>query len=376
MSIKCLIDEIHPVKGPIPNLYGSELFLNVDDEVEYFHSYFANKMTKWVYPIILDNMILLNTLMLNENKLKKALPKNVVDGALSGRGLILICINEPLRQEILDHLEFMINNTEIGQKIIMITFHTVNNPNFIRHSKYDYDHFSVLSEFAPSQKAAHFNYYYGDGSTSFENLENFDNRHYCCFMQYFYETPDKGLVLDLLEKHELLNYGFVSAKEKAKNFNSIFSSTSAVAPDYKLSFSSNNKLFDNLSLFKTFEKVDLNLVYTGDILTCNAVWVGEAINRNFALKKPFIALGQKGTLKAIKHLGYKTFSDILDEDYDDETDDLKRVQKALRSLKVYIDNKPDINKLKDVLEHNHNIWLNKKRYVTEKIHEMLDESKF
>ena len=60
----------------------------------------------------------------------------------------------------------------------------------------------------------------------------------------------------------------------------------------------------------------------------------------------------------------------------DETDDLKRVQKALRSLKVYIDNKPDINKLKDVLEHNHNIWLNKKRYVTEKIHEMLDESKF
>ena len=58
MSIKCLIDEIHPVKGPIPNLYGSELFLNVDDEVEYFHSYFANKMTKWVYPIILDNLIL------------------------------------------------------------------------------------------------------------------------------------------------------------------------------------------------------------------------------------------------------------------------------------------------------------------------------
>ena len=102
-------------------------------------------------------------------------------------------------------------------------------------------------------------------------------------------------------------------------------------------------------MFKTFEKVDLNLVYTGDILTCNAVWVGEAINRNFALKKPFIALGQKGTLNAIKHLGYKTFSDILDEDYDDETDDL---------------------------EHNHNIWLNKKRYVTEKIHEMLDESKF
>ena len=43
----------------------------------------------------------------------------------------------------------------------------------------------------------------------------------------------------------------------------------------------------------------------------------EKIFKPMMLEKPFVVNGTKGYLKELKRLGFKTFSDVIDESYDD-----------------------------------------------------------
>ena len=50
-------------------------------------------------------------------------------------------------------------------------------------------------------------------------------------------------------------------------------------------------------------------------------------------KQPFIMLGAKGSLNALRKQGFKTFEEYWDESYDDEADDTKRFFKVLDLIK-------------------------------------------
>jgi hypothetical protein len=52
-----------------------------------------------------------------------------------------------------------------------------------------------------------------------------------------------------------------------------------------------------------------------------------------ALEMPFVLVAPAGSLEYLREYGFKTFSGILDESYDTETDDIRRVERVAQLLK-------------------------------------------
>ena len=73
--------------------------------------------------------------------------------------------------------------------------------------------------------------------------------------------------------------------------------------------------------------------------------------------QPFIIVGNTGSLKMLKQLGYQTFSDIIDERYDDITNDIDRMRELITVCFSIANrtNKEHINMqamIKETLEYN------------------------
>ena len=71
-------------------------------------------------------------------------------------------------------------------------------------------------------------------------------------------------------------------------------------------------------------------------------------------KRPFVVFGSIGQLKALHKLGFKTFSEVIDESYDDEQNEDKRFRMVLNAMNYLCDKNPRsvYEKLASVLTHN------------------------
>ena len=71
-------------------------------------------------------------------------------------------------------------------------------------------------------------------------------------------------------------------------------------------------------------------------------------------KRPFVVFGSPGHLKALRKLGFKTFSSVIDESYDNEENREKRFQMVIRAMEKVNDLDPVevYNKLNMVLNFN------------------------
>ena len=77
-------------------------------------------------------------------------------------------------------------------------------------------------------------------------------------------------------------------------------------------------------------------------------------------KRPFIIIGPKNTLKFLKDQGFKTFSNIIDESYDQIDDPNERLQKIMEITKEYnqktLDQTiQDLVMVKEEVAHNYNL---------------------
>ena len=69
-------------------------------------------------------------------------------------------------------------------------------------------------------------------------------------------------------------------------------------------------------------------------------WLTEKTAKCLVTGKPFILIGGQGILQQVRNLGYKTFSAVLDESYDQATTPTARILTAINSLKQLY-NSPD-----------------------------------
>jgi hypothetical protein len=85
----------------------------------------------------------------------------------------------------------------------------------------------------------------------------------------------------------------------------------------------------------------------------------EKTFKPIALEMPFILVAPAGSLSYLKEYGFKTFGSIIDESYDNETNDFKRLEK-ISDLLVAIDNMSNKEKQQlhrhclPMVEHNYN----------------------
>ena len=80
----------------------------------------------------------------------------------------------------------------------------------------------------------------------------------------------------------------------------------------------------------------------------------EKTAKPMVAKRPFVVFGSPGQLKALRQLGFKTFSKVINESYDDEVDRDKRFKMVLDAMEQLCEKDPFsvYEQLLDVLEHN------------------------
>lgn len=88
----------------------------------------------------------------------------------------------------------------------------------------------------------------------------------------------------------------------------------------------------------------------------------QAINA----KRPFVILGPAGSLQRLKSLGYRTFPTVIDESYDQIQNPNDRLKKVITCVKELAgrdieDLKTQINSIKDVLDHNYELFYQKRK---------------
>jgi hypothetical protein len=98
-------------------------------------------------------------------------------------------------------------------------------------------------------------------------------------------------------------------------------------------------------------------------------FLSEKVFKPIAQQHPFIILGRPGSLEALRSIGYKTFNGLIDESYDRETDDIKRMGMVIkevtrlceldkRSLTIFL------TEAKKICLDNYNTLLNKTEFLT------------
>lgn len=95
------------------------------------------------------------------------------------------------------------------------------------------------------------------------------------------------------------------------------------------------------------------------------IFISEKTYKPIACLHPFIILGNKGSLKKLREMGYKTFKGFIDESYDDY-EDYERFQAIINSIKKIdsIENKLEwYISMRSILEHNYNTLMNSRNKI-------------
>jgi hypothetical protein len=61
--------------------------------------------------------------------------------------------------------------------------------------------------------------------------------------------------------------------------------------------------------------------------------ITEKTFKAIALEMPFVLVAPAGSLEYMRRYGFKTFGSVFDESYDNETDDIIRLEKVIALLK-------------------------------------------
>lgn len=84
-----------------------------------------------------------------------------------------------------------------------------------------------------------------------------------------------------------------------------------------------------------FQEAQDSLVYvpTETVYFGNRLHITEKTFKAIALEMPFVLVAPAGSLDYLRKYGFKTFAGIFDESYDDETDDIRRIERVTQLLK-------------------------------------------
>jgi hypothetical protein len=87
--------------------------------------------------------------------------------------------------------------------------------------------------------------------------------------------------------------------------------------------------------------------------------ITEKTFKAIALEMPFVLVAPAGSLEYLREYGFRTFADVFDESYDQETNDISRVEKVVKLLKdldtLSIKERQQIHRAcLSTVEHNYN----------------------
>ena len=93
----------------------------------------------------------------------------------------------------------------------------------------------------------------------------------------------------------------------------------------------------------------------------NTLFLSEKIFKPIACNHPFIIAGNRGSLKKLRELGYRTFDGYIDESYDDlpTFERFNAITKAIRDIVNIEDKVAWYESMRPILEHNKEVLMSK-----------------
>lgn len=157
----------------------------------------------------------------------------------------------------------------------------------------------------------------------------------------FYRSPE----LDSLELH-----GHPCPKDDPLNFETSFTTDtfSRAYPERKLCLSMDPPVgIYNASWYS---------IVTETKHRVNELFISEKTAKPLLCKRVFVLFGAPGCLQILRDNGFKTFSSIIDESYDNEIDDRHRFDMAWQQVeRLSVLNPVEVyQQVHDILEHNYN----------------------
>ncbi len=201
-------------------------------------------------------------------------------------------------------------------------------------------------------------------------------------------------LLSQIYSKNLQNYGYISAPLLNQNnlTQELFDKHS------RLSIKAKNHIFKNLLPVATpiiLDQCDYNHASANIIETkfsCDSLWhivtetvfyekklhLTEKIFKPIVLKKPFILVSSYGNLQYIKSYGFKTFSNWIDESYDEMVDNDTRVEKIATEIEKLCQLSNDQLEqmhldMNEILEYNYKHFFGKFREII--VDELIDNFK-
>lgn len=351
-EIVFLFDKIDPEKGLIPNLFSESLPILGQDtfelllrktfsnyNVKFKSSYFCKEDSGWLYPVFINNLWFFNSITQIENKI----PKKVQEQIRLKKGKIIVFIYEPIFQSIEEFKKFEYLASQKTPEIIYCVPHKSSIPNIV-----DY-HPCILSQ----------NHIIQMEMKNKKYLQNKERRKFSCFLHFYYLCSSRYLFLSFLEKCKMLDQIYISAHNQAQDFDkSLKSRTNDIFFNSNLKFSSFDKTFSILNIEETLNKSLINIAFEAEIeWNSDARLITEKVYRCVEAKVPFILASHPHALKYFHKLGFKSFSSIINEDYDKEVDPRKRLNMIFTEIKrlsniSFEQLEKQIRELEPIFDHN------------------------
>ena len=360
------------------------LYFYENKKVNFIPSYMCDRVDSWIYPVHFDNSAWYGTSLLTSGapfKLDSYLSKKVYSGLVDGNGFLMLFFEgEALDLGLLDTF---LNITLIPRHKIIVHSTTVyDNLQNYRHSIYNEiiavkDLTSGWNTPVPSPS-----FWSGDYEIIPGNFDK-DQYKYVC-LNHFYDLPHKkfrALISALLIKDTIENDGILSLSQSPNLYDYLEQNKFNFHNDLTSKLLSNKKDISNISQWADFK--DVKKAYFHIILdsyfTNHPLYFTEKIYEPVTLKQFLVVLGLPYTLKYFRQLGYKTFDPIIDESYDEESNDELRFIKAYKEIQKICS--MDLNQLKNlsqklnnILEYNYNHMKKRIENSFKEVETIIDEN--
>jgi hypothetical protein len=168
-------------------------------------------------------------------------------------------------------------------------------------------------------------------------------------IRYYSEHPE---VLEILKRHE-----------EIKNSSPMYLDTDDLVTNRAEQTSSTYYYYEN-SYFSVVNETTFHTKFGYDAVP----FLSEKIFKSIAMKHPFILVTVPNSLKYLRELGYKTFDGLINELYDLEIDDSKRILKIIDEIDRLskLDDK-QLEKFlidaKEICDYNYNILKEKNNFI-------------
>ena len=341
------------------------------EDIKIYKSSDISNLSCFIYPIIMQEPIFQSqTIIQNDHQdwgLWSYIDKQVINALRANKGYILIDITiEPLPDSILKQILYSLKDCSKfpNNRIIINSFsqtyidktRVFNLPSYIE----------TYSNFVDKIQSEH---------------KVIDRKIYSMFNIRSDKHIGSLLALSMLDRLNFLKEGYVSSD--ILNLQPAWNKIKYQLPnDSKLHYLQLDSIKNTKDVYLTpiditdsLKLSNINIVieaYYNDYPKYHYPLITEKLWRNIFLKKPFILVGQKNTLKYFNNLGYKTFHPYIDESYDNLEDDY-RIKAAIDQV-IKLINFTDkqwisfFNNINPILEHNISNYYNR----IQKIHNFIE----